>query len=143
MSENNPCTLILLRGVSGSGKSTLAGFLKRLSPWPHDRVNCVTTDDFFELGLGGAPFSDELLDQAHQWCQSIVRSYLEQQDGRTIIVHNTNTIDWEMKPYLDMAEKHGARVFSMIVEGRHGGTDVPDPVLKGQKGRLRKSPKLR
>ena len=31
-----------------------------------------------------------------------------------------------MKPYFELGEKHGYKVFSVIVENRHGGTNVHD-----------------
>jgi hypothetical protein len=31
-----------------------------------------------------------------------------------------------MKPYFELAEKHGYKVFSVIVENRHGGVNVHD-----------------
>jgi hypothetical protein len=44
-----------------------------------------------------------------------------------------------MKPYFDLAEKHGYRVYSLIVENRHGGVNehgVPEDKLKIMKNRF-------
>ena len=57
----------------------------------------------------------------------------------TIVVSNTFTQEWEMKPYFEMAELHGYKVFSIIIENRHGGVnehDVPEEVLSSMKNRF-------
>jgi hypothetical protein len=44
-----------------------------------------------------------------------------------------------MKPYYDIAEKYGYRVYSLIVENRHGGVNehgVPDEKLEQMKNRF-------
>jgi hypothetical protein len=59
--------------------------------------------------------------------------------NNTIVVSNTFTQEWEMKPYFDMAETYGYRVFSLIVENRHGGVNqhgVPQDKLEIMKNRF-------
>jgi hypothetical protein len=44
-----------------------------------------------------------------------------------------------MLPYFDLAEKHGYRVYSLIVENRHGGVNehgVPEDKLEIMKNRF-------
>jgi hypothetical protein len=44
-----------------------------------------------------------------------------------------------MKPYFDLAEKHGYKVYSLIVENRHGGVNehgVPEDKLEIMKNRF-------
>jgi hypothetical protein len=44
-----------------------------------------------------------------------------------------------MKPYFELSEKYGYKVFSIIVENRHGGTNehgVPEDKLKIMKKRF-------
>jgi hypothetical protein len=44
-----------------------------------------------------------------------------------------------MKPYYEMAETYGYKVFSIIVENRHGGINqhnVPEEVLNSMKNRF-------
>lgn len=56
-----------------------------------------------------------------------------------IVVSNTFTQEWEMKPYLEWAEDFGYKVFSLIVENRHGGVNchnVPEENLKKMKDRF-------
>jgi hypothetical protein len=40
-----------------------------------------------------------------------------------VVVSNTFTQEWEMQPYFDMAETYGYRVYSLVVENRHGGVN--------------------
>ena len=59
--------------------------------------------------------------------------------GHQIVVSNTFTQEWEMKPYFDMAKEHDYQVFSIIVENRHGGKNihgVPDDKLEIMKNRF-------
>ena len=56
-----------------------------------------------------------------------------------IVVSNTFTQEWEMKPYYELAEKHGYRVYSLIVENRHGGVNehgVPEESLQKMEDRF-------
>ena len=60
-------------------------------------------------------------------------------ENETIVVSNTFTQEWEMKPYMDMAKEWGYRVFSIIVENRHGGVNqhgVPDEKLQQMNDRF-------
>jgi hypothetical protein len=59
--------------------------------------------------------------------------------NKRVVVSNTFTQEWEMKPYFDLAEKHGYRVYSLIVENRHGGVNehgVPEDKLEIMKKRF-------
>ena len=75
---------------------------------------------------------------AHKWCQSMVEELM---DGRVerIVVSNTSTQEWEMTPYIDIAEENGYLVFSLIVENRHNGDNihgVPSEVIERMKNRF-------
>ena len=57
----------------------------------------------------------------------------------TIAVSNTFTQEWEMKPYFELAKKYGYKIFTVIVENRHGGKNihgVPDDKLEIMKNRF-------
>ena len=80
---------------------------------------------------------------AHKWCQDSVNTAMILNNtaglNSTIVVSNTFTQEWEMKPYFEMAELHGYKVFSIIIENRHGGVnehDVPEEVLSSMKNRF-------
>ena len=117
--------LFLLRGLPGSGKSTLAESLASGAGSVH-----FETDMYF-MKDGNYNFDASELKNAHNWCRNEVE-YAMQFGYRgnpvnsplaKIIVSNTFTQEWEMKPYFEMAEKYGYRVYSLIVENRHGGVN--------------------
>jgi predicted kinase len=105
-------TLFILRGLPGSGKSTLADSLG---------IDYVEADMFF-MQDGEYKFDGTKLKAAHKWCQDRVRKIMEL--GMIVAVANTFTQEWEMEPYLEMAEEFGYRVNSLIVENRHGNESV-------------------
>jgi len=120
--------LFLLRGLPGSGKSTLAESLGGQH---------MEADKYFTYE-GKYEFDVTKLKDAHDWCQNAVRVFMENKSKR-VVVSNTFTQEWEMKPYFDLAEKHGYRVYSLIVENRHGGVNehgVPEDKLEIMKNRF-------
>jgi len=96
-------TLIVSRGPSGSGKSSMS---RKLSEQLNAPV--FTTDDFF-MQSGSYQFDPSQLGQAHEWNRQRVE---ESMRGETplIIVDNTNTQFWEMKPYVQLAQQYGYAV---------------------------------
>ena len=121
--------LILLRGLPGSGKSTLAKAIGGL----HFEADMYFVDENGNYNFDGSQIKD-----AHAWCQNKVRISMET-GVEKIVVSNTFTQEWEMKEYYDMAEKYGYRVYSIIVENRHGGTNqhgVPADRLEIMKNRF-------
>jgi hypothetical protein len=60
-------------------------------------------------------------------------------DSQKIAVSNTFTQEWEMDAYYELAKQYGYRVFSLIVENRHGGVNehgVPEDKLEIMKNRF-------
>lgn len=132
-------TLYILRAVSGAGKSTLATQLCELP----NTIALAADDYHYMVGNGKYDWKPENMHKAHQWCQDSVEGGM--QHGFNIVVHNTNTTEKEIKPYLDLAEKYGYKVVSLIVENRHGNGsvhNVPQDVRDNQEKRLRGSLKL-
>ena len=126
--------LYLLRGLPGSGKSTLAEQLGG---------SHFETDKYFVGENGEYNFDGSKLKEAHQWCQDSVSNamVLNHTTGEheTIVISNTFTQEWEMKPYMDMAKEWEYQVFSIIVENRHGGVNqhgVPDEKLQQMNDRF-------
>lgn len=129
-------SLILVRGVSGSGKST---FVQNIA---HDQY-FFEADMFFVDDNGNYKFEHSKLKDAHAWCRFQVEETMK--DADDIIVSNTFTTEREMKPYLNLAEKYGYTVFTVVVENRHGNKDVhnvPIETKKKQETSLRQNLKL-
>jgi len=133
--------LFLLRGLPGSGKSTLAESLAIGAGSAHFEA------DMFFVKNGEYKFDANQLKNAHNWCRNEVE-YAMQFGYRgnpvnsplgNIVVSNTFTQEWEMKPYYELAEKYGYQVYSLIVENRHGGVNehgVPVDKLEQMKNRF-------
>ena len=120
--------LFLLRGLPGSGKSTLA---KELGGKHFEA-------DMYFVRDGVYMFDGAKLKEAHEWCRSSVGGLMINEEPK-LVVSNTFTQEWEMKPYYDLAERHGYRVYSLIVENRHGGVNehgVPEDKLEQMKNRF-------
>jgi predicted kinase len=112
--------LYLLRGLPGSGKSTLA----------REIGDAFVEADMFFMSNGEYKFDGSKIKDAHAWCKSTVREWMEINDNTwgiefaNIAVSNTFTQEWEMEDYYKLAEEYGYKVFSMIVENRHGGVNI-------------------
>jgi hypothetical protein len=64
---------------------------------------------------------------------------LNDQFYREIVVSNTSTTEKELQPYLDLANEYGYKVVSLIVENRHGNSNVhsvPQETLQKMKDRF-------
>ena len=130
--------LILLRGVPGSGKSTTAKLLGAGGAgYAHFEA------DMYFMQDGIYKFNPSKIKDAHAWCQNSVEHAMLMNhttgDNSTIIVSNTFTQEWEMEAYYKLAKQWNYRVTSLIVENRHGGSNVhnvPDEVLTKMKDRF-------
>uniref|UniRef100_A0A8D0HAG2 NEDD4-binding protein 2-like 2 n=1 Tax=Sphenodon punctatus TaxID=8508 RepID=A0A8D0HAG2_SPHPU len=96
--------LQILRGLPGSGKTTLS---RILLDQRHDGI-VFSTDDYFRQ-QDGYTYIVGQLGAAHDWNQKRAKQAME--EGRSpIIIDNTNTQAWEMKPYVQMALGKGYQV---------------------------------
>lgn len=120
--------LILLRGLPGSGKSSLS----KVIGGSHYEA------DMYFMNDGVYEFNPADLKHAHEWCKD--RVYISMiKNVEKIVVSNTFTQEWEMESYYKLAEEHGYRVHSIIVENRHGGVNkhgVPEEKLEQMKNRF-------
>jgi predicted kinase len=124
--------LYIVRGIPGSGKSTFAKMLVG-----EDFLVCEADKYFIDGETGEYNFDSTKIKEAHKFCQDTVESYMKDslvndQFYREIAVSNTFTQEWEMRPYFELAKNYGYKVFSVVVENRHGGTNqhgVPEEVL--------------
>ena len=120
--------LFLIRGICGAGKSTLAKSLGGKH---------VEADMFFEKD-GVYKFDATKIKEAHSWCQNMVGEWMSEDEER-IVVSNTFTQKWEIQWYYDWAKKLDYRVFSLIVENRHGGVNehnVPQKTIDKMRDRF-------
>jgi len=120
--------LILLRGLPGNGKSTFAKVI--------GGTHYETDMYFMEDGI--YHFDPSGLKDAHAWCRNSTETAMRRGEDK-VIVSNTFTQEWEMKAYYELAEKYGYRVFSVIIENRHGGVNehgVPEDKLEIMKNRF-------
>ena len=126
-------TLYIVRGVPGSGKSTFAKSIGGIH---------IEADQFFMIN-GKYNFDITKLKLAHKYCQNQTEAWMKtdgaQVNNDKIVVSNTFTQEWEMKPYFELAEKYGYIVFTVIVENRHGRKnihDVPEDKVQQMKDRF-------
>ena len=120
--------LILLRGLPGSGKSTFAKSIGGLH---------YEADEFFMFG-DEYRFDGTKIKMAHQWCQDLVFMAMKRGEDK-IVVSNTFTQEWEMNEYYNLAKEFDYKVFSLIIENRHGGINehgVPEDKLQAMKDRF-------
>jgi hypothetical protein len=129
--------LILLRGLPGAGKSSFAKTM-----WS-EYVVCEA-DDYFVDDNGKYKFNARDLPKAHNWCKFRVETFMKDNQANpqfypNIVVSNTFTQEWEFKDYYKLAEQYGYKVYSLIVENRHGGTsihNVPEETVGNMRNRF-------
>uniref|UniRef100_A0AAU6VZ65 Polynucleotide kinase n=2 Tax=unclassified bacterial viruses TaxID=12333 RepID=A0AAU6VZ65_9VIRU len=129
--------LYLIRGLPGSGKSTFAETLKDAL----DVLDYYEADDLFYIRRNGVEvyeFDADKLYEAHKYCQGVAERCMSNGDAN-VIVSNTFTTERELKPYLELAEKYGYRVTSLVVENRHGNASihgVPEETMTKMRNRF-------
>lgn len=121
--------LYVVRGIPGSGKST---FAKTLSD------NHYEADMYFLDQESNYVFDGTKIKNAHAWCLDKVKTDMAV-DREKIVVSNTFTQEWEMEPYFELAKQYRYKVFTIVVENRHGGTNVhnvPEDKIEQMKKRF-------
>ena len=126
--------LYIVRGIPGSGKST---FAKTLSG------THIEADQYFVDVDGNYNFDGGKIKLAHEYCRAQTEVWMRtdgtQVNVDRIVVSNTFTQEWEMKPYFELAKEYGYKVFTIIVENRHGGKnvhEVPEDKIQMMKDRF-------
>ena len=127
--------LLILRGLPGSGKSA---FVQMLIATMHNTPTVCCADDYMVNDNGEYDFNPKRLPEVHGKCQN--KASMAMFAGHELVViANTSTTEWAMKPYLETAKNHGYMVHSLIVENRHGSEsihNVPDKSLSEMKTRF-------
>ena len=122
-------SIIIIRGLPGSGKSTVAELF--------ENAHICTADDY-HMVEDKYDWKPENVSIAHQKCQEKCESLMKIESPK-IIIANTSTTIKEMNPYYNLATKYGYKIFSIIVENRHGGINihnVPDEIIDKMKNRF-------
>lgn len=119
-------TLVLIRGLPGSGKSTKALEYKKQG---YDHFEA---DMYFIDSDGKYVFNPSLIIDAHDWC--VQMAYLSIIDGHDVVISNTFTQMWQMKPYIEIALKNGYNIKIIEMKNDYGDIhNVPEESLKRMK----------
>jgi len=130
-------TVVILRAVSGAGKSTFANVLTSMPGWV-----TVCADDYFTDAQGNYNFDASKLYAAHSACQKKFMDHLNDKEILGIVVANTNTKKRDFSFYENAAKQRNATFISLVLENRHGNTDVhgvPETVKQAQADSIRTS----
>jgi len=121
--------LIILRGLPSSGKTTFSNLLET-------KAICSADDWHYRKGMYDWKFENN--STAHNWCQRKCERFMKK-DVPKIVVVNTNTTEKEFEPYIELANKYGYLVFSVILEKRHDGMNdhnVPETTIEKMRERF-------
>jgi len=118
--------LYLLRGLPGSGKSTLARHLGHAY---------FEADQYFVNEDQEYVYDQSKISAAHTWCQRAVESRVNA--GFDTVVSNTSTTIRELRPYFEIAFKHGILPTVILCQNQfHNVHDVPQEALDRMKNRF-------
>ena len=113
--------LTIVRGLPGSGKSTYAKTLNAVH---------VEADMYHVNENGEYDWKPENTKDGHEWCRQTVEILLR--NGFNVIVSNTFTQEWEMRPYKEMGFDYDVK--HMI--GEYGNIhNVPNFVIAKMRDR--------
>ena len=133
---------LIIRGVSGCGKTTLAETLKAIVG--SEKTTICTADDYF-CQDGEYKFDPKLLGKAHSYCFRKFCDAIRQ--GKSLVIqNNTNAKEKDFQEYYNYAVNAGYKVFVVVIENRHNGTNVhgvPGEALQRQHDALASSIRLR
>ena len=105
--------LFLIRGIPGSGKTSLA----------EDIAEKICSADDYHIVNGEYVFNPAILHKAHAWCERKCERYMKCGVSK-IAVANVFSKESHLKPYIELAYKYNYRVYSIIVENRHGNVNI-------------------
>ncbi|WP_196795727.1 AAA family ATPase [Leptospira meyeri] len=139
-SETNPTssetnkTLLVLRGIPGSGKTSLANAISLTNGAP-----IYSIDSYFENEVGEYHFDYQKNHLAYKDCEAKTKHALER-NLPFVIVDNTFTLEWELEPYIRLANEFEYKLHVVTVENRHGGKNVhqiPEEQIEKMKAKYR------
>lgn len=122
-------SMILVRGLPGSGKSTLAAKLA---------AKHLEADMFF-LKKGRYCFEGKRIKDAHAWCLSEAKYFLNQEEN--VVVSNTFTTMDEMRPYIETAKAYQVVLIIIECQDDYGSIhEVPAKTIENMKSRWERLP---
>ncbi|XDD46156.1 AAA family ATPase [Leptospira sp. WS39.C2] len=127
-------TLLLLRGIPGSGKSTLAKHIAETNG-----ASIFSIDSYFENEKGEYHFDYTKNHLAYKECEMKTKEALEK-GIPFVIVDHTFTLEWEIKPYEDLAKTFDYLFSVVTVENRHGGINIhqiPEDQIEKMKAKFK------
>ena len=122
--------LYIMQGVPGSGKSYVASHMQ------FGLSNCVvfSTDDY-HYENGEYKFKPEKLGEFHELNYQRTVKFL--QEGKTVIVDNTNLQRWTVKKYVQFAVENNIPVVFIRVTGNFQNTHgVPPEKIEQMKAAI-------
>ena len=120
-------SLILIRGMPGSGKSTLARLF----------YGCYhfEADQYFVDAKGNYKFDGSKIKEAHAWCRKETEEAIS--NGSSVVVSNTFTTKWELKPYFEIAKMCGIVPQVILMQNQFESVhDVPEDILRRMEERF-------
>ena len=95
--------LYIMRGCPGSGKTTLARELRG------ETGRVFSTDDFFVQSDGEYVFDPKKVAVYHKRNHDMAREAISE-GVSPVVIDNTNTTAWEMRPYVETGLRHGYKI---------------------------------
>ncbi len=128
-----PAPIIIIRGAPGAGKSTFAQKLRDSIFHNCNRITAIfETDNFFVDSINHRDyhFNTQLLSIAHAWNQGEVIRCCRDCPDVPVIVANTFCQKFELKPYFEIAQMFGRKVFVFTLYTEHDNVHgVPDETV--------------
>lgn len=107
----------VIRGLPGAGKNTFIS-----AALPHED-HVYGADDYLVNEQGEYEWSPERHLTAIQTCFDAIEAAMRRGESR-IFLHSVLDEKEHVEEYLALGKKYGYRIFSVIVENRHGGTSI-------------------
>ena len=116
--------LILIRGLPGTGKSKFAQDF-------YPQYMNLDIEDFFSRD-GQYRFDASKIKDAHMWCLSLTKFYLNQGESVTVATHFCK--EWEIMGYISAGIKYNAKIKIIVCDTVYGNPHkVPNHIQEQMK----------
>ncbi|USD58935.1 AAA family ATPase [Vibrio sp. SCSIO 43140] len=124
---------VFIRGWSGSGKTTMG---TEIVEQDKDNTLLIEADQYFTNATTGQySYNRDEIKDAHNWARMKMAKALR--DGFNVVICNTFTKPFEMRDYLEVAQRFGADVQVLQAQGNYQNVhNVPDNIVQMQKSRF-------